>query len=174
VTDASGQVREYRAPDTPDELLAKGSRHTMDCIDCHNTVGHPIAATPEKAIDQAIASHASSRSLPFARREGIRLVRASYPDQQAAERAIDEGLRAFYKSGADQAAVTQTVTAVQDAYRRNVFPSMKVTFGSYPDNRGHVTSNGCFRCHDESHETKDAKTISADCELCHKQVEEPS
>ena len=42
---------------------------------------------------------------------------------------------------------------------------MKVTFGSYPDNRGHVTSTGCFRCHDDSHKTKDGKTISADCEL---------
>jgi NapC/NirT cytochrome c family protein len=174
VTDASGQVREYRAPDTTDQMIGNGSRHTMDCIDCHNTVGHPIAATPEKAIDQAIASHAASRSLPFARREGIRLVKASYPSQDVAERAIEAGLRSFYQSrGADQAALSQTVTAVQDAYRRNVFPPMKVTFGSYPDNRGHITSNGCFRCHDESHETKDGKTISADCELCHKQIETP-
>jgi NapC/NirT cytochrome c family, N-terminal region len=174
VTDTNGQVREYRAPDTTDQAIRDGSRHTMDCVDCHNTVGHPIAATPERAIDQAIATHASSRSLPFARREGIRLVKASYPSQEAAERAIDEGLRSFYRSrGADQSALTETVTAVQDAYRRNVFPSMKVSFGSYPDNRGHITSNGCFRCHDESHETKDGKTISADCELCHKQIETP-
>jgi hypothetical protein len=175
VTDATGQVREYRAPDTTEQMIRDGSRHTMDCIDCHNTVGHPIAATPEKAVDQAMAAHAASRSLPFARREGIRLVKASYASHEAADRAIEEGLRSFYKSrGADQAVLTQTVTAVQDAYRRNVFPDMKVTFGSYPDNRGHVTSNGCFRCHDESHETKDGKTISADCELCHKQLEDAS
>ena len=50
---------------------------------------------------------------------------------------------------------------------------MKVTFGVYPDNLGHMTSNGCFRCHDGSHTAKDGATISADCEYCHVQVELP-
>jgi hypothetical protein len=26
---------------------------------------------------------------------------------------------------------------------------------------------GCFRCHDGSHTTKDGKTLSNDCSLCH-------
>ena len=108
------------------------------------------------------------------RREGIRLVTASYSDQDAALRAIDEGLRNFYASQAasgDPQVVARSVSGVQEVYRRNVFPTMKVSFGSYPDNKGHTTSNGCFRCHDESHTAKDGTTISADCELCHKQVE---
>ena len=41
------------------------------------------------------------------------------------------------------------------------FPSMKVTLGVYPDNLGHTTSAGCFRCHDGSHMAKDGTTISA-------------
>ena len=174
VTDASGQVREYRAPDTTDQMISNGSRHTMDCIDCHNTVGHPFAQTPEQAVDQAMAAQPAARAIPFARREGVRLIKESYPSPEAAERAIDEGLRGFYQArgSVDPKAVAQTVSAIQNAYRRNVFPSMKVTFGSYPTNRGHTTSDGCFRCHDESHATSDGKTISADCELCHKQLEE--
>ena len=51
---------------------------------------------------------------------------------------------------------------------------MKVTWGTYPDNKGHVTSNGCFRCHDDSHKAKDGSTISADCEYCHTQIETPA
>jgi hypothetical protein len=50
---------------------------------------------------------------------------------------------------------------------------MKVTFGSYPDNRGHNTSNGCFRCHDDLHAAKDGSKISGDCEYCHKEVTPP-
>ena len=174
VTDASGQVREYRAPDTTDQMISSGSRHTMDCIDCHNTVGHPFAQTPEQAVDQAMAAQPAARAIPFARREGVRLINESYVSPEAAERAIDEGLRGFYQArgSVDPKAVAETVSAIQNAYRRNVFPSMKVTFGSYPTNRGHTTSDGCFRCHDESHATSDGKTISADCELCHKQIEE--
>ena len=146
----------------------------MDCIDCHNTVGHPISLTPEGAVDRAIAAARVSRDLPFVRREGIRLVKESYPDQDAALRAIEEGLKSFYSSQAssgDPQVVARSVSGVQEVYRRNVFPTMKVTFGSYLDNKGHTTSNGCFRCHDESHSAKDGTTISADCELCHKQVE---
>ena len=60
---------------------------------------------------------------------------------------------------------------LQEVYRRNVFPAMSVTWGGYPDNLGHMTSNGCFRCHDDSHDAKDGTTISADCEYCHKQRE---
>ena len=48
---------------------------------------------------------------------------------------------------------------------------MKVTFGTYPDNIGHMTSSGCFRCHDGSLAAKDGTTINADCEYCHKQIE---
>ena len=112
----------------------------------------------------------------IARRESVRLVKESYPSQEAGARAIEEGLRNFYRTqgGAiDQQAVTRTVGAVQDLYRRNVFPAMNVTWGSYPDNKGHVTSNGCFRCHDDSHEAKDGSTISADCGFCHTQIERP-
>jgi len=173
VTNAQGQVKEYVAPDTSEQTIRDGTRHVMDCVDCHNTVGHPISQTPERAIDQAIAAATVNRELPFARREGIRLVKADYPNQEAALRAIDEGLRQFYKSQAktaDDQTLARAVAALQDIYRRNVFSDMKVTFGSYPDNKGHMTSNGCFRCHDDSHAAKDGSTISADCEYCHKQL----
>ena len=44
---------------------------------------------------------------------------------------------------------------------------MTVTWGAYPDNKGHLTSNGCFRCHDDTHLAKDGSTISGECEFCH-------
>jgi hypothetical protein len=173
VTDAKGQVKEYRAADATDQAIAGGTRHAMDCVDCHNTVGHPIAATPERAIDREIAALPVSRTLPFARREGVRLIKEAYPSEDVALGAIDRELRKFYESRkADEAALKQTIAAVQNAYRRNVFPAMKVTFGSYPDNKGHVTSNGCVRCHDDSHEAKDGSKINGDCEYCHKQLEQ--
>ena len=177
VTNAGGQVTEYRSPGTRDDLVNIGNRQTMDCIDCHNTVGHPIAPTPEKAVDQAIAAAVVSRDLPYARREGVRLVKADYGDAAAALREIDQGLRAFYRSqgaSAGEQAVARTVAAVQDVYSHNVFPVMKVTFGTYPTNKGHVTSNGCFRCHDGEHAAPDGKTINADCEYCHTQIERPA
>jgi cytochrome c2 len=64
-------------------------------------------------------------------------------------------------------ALDRTVTAVQDIYARNVFPAMKVTWGTYPNNIGHTFFNGCFRCHDDNHKASDGSVIKQDCETCH-------
>ena len=63
--------------------------------------------------------------------------------------------------------VERAVRATQLAFTKNVFPKMKVTWGSYPNHIGHLDSPGCFRCHDDSHKTKDGRTIGQDCTLCH-------
>jgi hypothetical protein len=56
-------------------------------------------------------------------------------------------------------------------YSENVFPDLKVGWGTYLNNLGHTDSPGCFRCHDGSHMNTDAKaarkTITQDCETCH-------
>jgi hypothetical protein len=170
-------VKEYVTADATDQVIKAGIRRTMDCVDCHNTVGHPVSPTAEQAVDRAIAGGVVNRQLPYARREGVRLVKASYPTQEEGLRAIERELRSFYQSqsaASDQQMVAQAIAAIQDVYRRNVFPSMKVTFGVYPTNQGHITSTGCARCHDDSHTAKDGTTISGDCEYCHKQLQAPS
>ena len=67
--------------------------------------------------------------------------------------------------------MARAIKSLQNVYRRNVFPSMKVTFGTYTDNSGHTTSNGCFRCHDDTLTAADGRTISGDCEYCHKEIQ---
>jgi hypothetical protein len=171
-TDAQGQVREYAAAGTTPEELANGSRRAMDCVDCHNVAAHRVETAAEHAVDAAIATGRIDRGLPFVRREGVRLMKASHEAGDDAPRMIEEELRKFYAAsgrGAD-AQVTGAVATLQDIYRRNVFPDMKVTFGTYPDNVGHTTSAGCFRCHDGSLLAKDGSSINSDCEYCHKDI----
>ena len=170
VTGRDGNVTEYRAEGTTDAQVAAGHRRTMDCIDCHNVAAHRIAPTPEQAVDEAIASGAISRSLPFIRREAIKVVKEEYSTQDLGADGIDKGLRSFYADQpVDPDALVRAIRDVQLVYRRNVFPPMKVTFGVYPDNIGHITSSGCFRCHDGGHTAPDGRVIGADCEYCHVQ-----
>ena len=171
VTRSNGEVREFFTADADQRTTRAATRRTMDCVDCHNTVGHPIAATAEQAVDRAMAAGQISRSLPYARREGVRLMKSSYATADEAAGAIAREFHGFYKAQGrtvDEKEVTRTVATLQALYRRNVFPAMKVTWGSYPDNRGHLTSTGCFRCHDGSHAEASGATISAECDLCHK------
>ena len=52
-------------------------------------------------------------------------------------------------------------------YGSNVFPGMKVDWGTYPNHLGHTDFPGCFRCHDDLHTTAEGETISQDCFTCH-------
>jgi hypothetical protein len=173
--DRNGQVKEYRTEGTSDEQISNGQRRIMDCIDCHNSAAHRIAPSAENAVDAAIATGGINRQLPFVRRESVRLVKAEYPTQEEGLQQIAMELRAFYtgRGHFDEGELARAITALQGVYRRNVFPSMKVTFGIYPNNIGHLTFTGCFRCHDGSHAAADGSTISAECESCHIQVEPP-
>jgi hypothetical protein len=170
LTDQNGTVREYKASGTTDEQITTGERRVMDCIDCHNVPAHRISPTAEQAVDRALAAGDISRKLPFARRESVRLLKVDYPTQEQGLEDIEKGLRAFYtgKEAIDDSELARTISGLRGLYRRNVFPAMKVTFGVYPDNIGHLTSTGCFRCHDGDHTAADGSTIGADCEYCHK------
>src|SRR5262249_21280043 len=171
--DAQGNVRECRVAGVTDDQLAKGERRRMDCMDCHNRPSHPFSATPERAVDAAIARSEISRDLPFARREAVAVLKGEYPDRQTAEQQIDQRLKSFYGQNyaslvpAHGADIDNLARAAQRLYGRNVFPIMKVTWGSHENNLGHMDSPGCFRCHDDQHKTADGRVIKQDCDLCH-------
>jgi hypothetical protein len=165
MTDRDGVVREYLAEGATPAVIAAGARHRMDCTDCHNRPSHAIAASAERAVNEAIADGSIPRTLPFVHREAVKLLTASYPSEDAATAHLSGALRAFYPAA--HADVDRAVQSVQAIYRRNVFPEMHVGFGTYPNNIGHVDSPGCFRCHDDTHKTRDGRKISQDCETCH-------
>lgn len=173
VQDPQGNVREYRAPGVTDDQLAKGERRRMDCMDCHNRAAHPFSASPERAVDAAIATGELPRSLPFARREAVEALKAEYGGPVPADEQIGRRLSGFYTTNYPDMARThvdeidQLVGAARRVYGRNVFPGMKVTWGTYANNLGHTDTNGCFRCHDDQHKTADGRVIRQDCEQCH-------
>lgn len=171
--DYQGNIREYRVAGVTDDQLAKGERRRMDCMDCHNRPAHPFSASPERAIDAAIARGEISRDLPFVRREAVNALKTEYPDQATADRDIAQKLRSFFGQNyptlvsAHGTEIDNAVRAAQRVYGRNVFPVMKVTWGTHENNLGHVDSPGCFRCHDDQHKTADGRAIKQDCDLCH-------
>jgi nitrate/TMAO reductase-like tetraheme cytochrome c subunit len=171
--DRAGNVTEFTADGTTPEQLAKGERRRMDCMDCHNRPSHQIAASSERAVDAAIASGDIPRTLPFVRREAVKLLKASYPSETAAGETISRSLRDFYRTQHQETYmgkrqdVEKAVVTAQRIFSRNVFPEMNVQFGTYANNIGHMDFPGCFRCHDDSHKSKDGKKISQDCDTCH-------
>jgi hypothetical protein len=169
-----GSVREFVVGGTAPETLATGVRRRMDCTDCHSRPAHTFFATAERAVDTAIAQGRIPRALPFARREALAAVTAEYADRDAALAGIARRLEAFYaqaaggEAGGDRRGLLQrAVAGTRDVWASNVFPAMRVTWGTYRSQLGHVDAPGCFRCHDDQHSDATGRVIRQDCELCH-------
>ena len=167
---SSGQVTEYFAEGvTEGDLTGKAARQ-MVCTDCHNRPAHAFGSTPERRVDAMMGAGLISTELPFVRREAVRVLKAEYPSQPAAMEEIQRALRAALQpqlGPASAVALQQAIAVTQNIYRTNVFPEMKVGWGTYSNQIGHVTSQGCFRCHDGNHKTRDGRVINQDCDSCH-------
>ena len=173
-TDARGNQTVYNATDskpTPD-ALAKGEHRTMDCVDCHNRPTHNYQL-PARALDDAMSSGHISPALPFVKKQALAVLKQNYPDQETARRQIAAALDGFYRDRYPQVyaqnrkQLDTAIAAVQAIYTRNVFPEMKITWGTYINNLGHMDFPGCFRCHDGNHASAGGKTIPNDCDTCH-------
>ncbi|HKO11178.1 MAG TPA: NapC/NirT family cytochrome c [Acidobacteriaceae bacterium] len=169
-TNPDGSKTEYVSSDAKGPI--KGVRRVMDCMDCHNQATH-VFHTPQEAIDTAMLDGNPSPTLPFVHKQGVQLLQATYVSQAEAGQKIVADLDNFYRTQYPQvwtsqrAQIDAAAQRLVQIYDRNVFPNMKVTWGTYPNNIGHMAYPGCFRCHDGNHTSKDGKTLSNDCSLCH-------
>ena len=150
----------------------QGERRLMDCIDCHNRAAHTFV-TAEEAINRAMVDGAISPALPWVHKEGLELLKATYDNQDDAHSKIPAALENFYRTQhpevlADKASLVATAgQELVTLYDENVFPFMKVTWGTHPNHIGHQDYPGCFRCHDGDHAAKDGTSITQDCAACH-------
>src|SRR5215472_6650271 len=173
-TDPNGKVTVFNSADakvSPEEL-ARGEHRKMDGMDCHNRPTH-IFQVPERALDLAMTLGSISPKLPFIKKEALAALRRNYPDRDTATHEIAASIENFYRTSypqtyaADSALIKTAINTVQSLYEQNIFPEMKITWGTYPNNLGHTDFPGCFRCHDGNHNSADGRTISNDCATCH-------
>jgi hypothetical protein len=173
-TAADGKQTIYNSTDSKatSEELARGERRTMDCMDCHNRPTH-VFQLPARALDDAMSAGHINPHLPFVRKQALLALNKTYPDRETAAREIASSLGGFYKASypqANAAQVNNAIAAVQGIFARNIFPEMKITWGTYVNNLGHMDAPGCFRCHDGSHTSAEGRTIPNDCNTCHELV----
>lgn len=163
------------------DLATHGEPRVMDCMDCHNRPSH-VFYLPERAVDREMAAGRISPALPFAHKVSVELLKKEYPSRQTAETEIPEAWREYYRKNyfniynSQRAQIEQAAQAVVYIYDGNVFPSMNITWGTYPNNLGHTDFPGCFRCHDGNHKSSGGKEITQDCNTCHSllALEEPN
>ena len=168
-TEGNGESKLFRDRKAPEE---GGVWREMDCVDCHNRPSHNYQA-PDDEIDVAMRDGLIDRSLPYIRKEGLRVIDAKYESHEDAREKISEQLSAYYADSYPELSVeraddiAQAVKVLGDIYSVNVFPQMEVWWNTYPEHIGHERSDGCYRCHGRRLRTEDRENISKDCDVCH-------
>ena len=133
---------------------ARGAAH-----DGLHGLPQPADATPSSCPSGRSTGRWRAAASPRAalhQEEGGRAAERRVPDRTTAVRRIARGLRGLLpdvppaRSTASRRAHVETRGAAgsRAIYARNVFPEMKVGWGTYPNNIGHEDFPGCFRCHD--------------------------
>jgi nitrate/TMAO reductase-like tetraheme cytochrome c subunit len=173
--DADGKVTEFEVKDSglTAAIIEKAEKRKMDCIDCHSRPAH-IFLSPNQAVDQALDAGRLSVQMPFIKAKGVEVLSRPYETNDQAVRSISEEIRGYYASSHPQAAgmVEPAVAELQRIYQTYFFPEMKTDWSSHIDNIGHYNAQGCFRCHDGQHVSKEGRVIRNDCSICHTTIDQ--
>lgn len=157
-----------------------GEWRTMDCIDCHNRPTH-IYAELEERVDFGLQSRKLDPGLEGIREDAMEVLARDYPSREQAEETMVADLLELQTKRHGSEFVGENYQRISDGgkflletYLANIWPSMNIGWGTYRSHLGHQNADdgyGCFRCHDEEHESDSGEVISQDCSLCHDEPE---
>jgi nitrate/TMAO reductase-like tetraheme cytochrome c subunit len=172
--DANGNVVEYVSKDAnlSPQQIEQAEKRRMDCIDCHNRPTH-IFLLPSNAVDQSLTANKLDASLPFLKLKAVESLAKKYETTEEAVSFIHASLDEYYRINhpdvyaAKRGSVTNAIAEVQRIYQTYFFPEMKTDWSSHPNNIGHLNNQGCFRCHDGQHFSREGKVIRNECSICH-------
>lgn len=170
----TGVEKEFVSTDAtqPADELKKLPLHRLDCIGCHNQPSHSYRP-PVRIVDESIALGKISTDLPNVRTASIQALVVPYGTTAGAMDSIPKTFESYYKTNYPAVVAQKKVLMaaaseeLKTQYSRNFFPEMHVSWQAYPNNIGHMTSLGCFRCHDGKHKSGDGQVIPKDCNSCH-------
>ncbi|HEY0462178.1 MAG TPA: NapC/NirT family cytochrome c [Pyrinomonadaceae bacterium] len=172
--DRQGNITEYTTKDAnlTSEQIEKTEKRRMDCIDCHNRPTH-IYLSPMKAVDQSLDAQKLDLSLPYVKAKAVEVLSAQYNSSDEAMGAIATNFSEYYRTtypdiyNAKKATIDENVKELQRIYSTYFFPEMKTDWSTQINNIGHFNAQGCFRCHDGQHFSKENKVIRNECTICH-------
>ncbi|MEN8139827.1 MAG: NapC/NirT family cytochrome c [Thermodesulfobacteriota bacterium] len=180
VTRTKGVTEEYQIGDGEPEPGTQAKWRTMDCIDCHNRPTHAYDRL-EELVDFGLYAKKLSPEIPGMRAQALIVLQKEYTSRnEATEQIVEDLMEGLAKLHGNEFVTSHEEEIINsgryllEGYLNNVWPNMKVTWGTYPEHIGHQDADdgyGCFRCHDDEHATQVGKTIGQDCDQCHDEPE---
>jgi hypothetical protein len=160
------------------DAIAAADKRTMECVDCHNLVGHPVLS-PDDLADAALANGTLDPRFPHLKARVVELLNQPFKDRDEAMALLEqagEQYRQDYPDLAEQYPeawerrnefLEQRQEQMAGMLLRNQFSAADISWRSFPDRSAHRNSPGCFRCHSGRHQSEDGTLIPVNCTSCH-------
>lgn len=170
----TGETYIYEDVNAPpsDSLKKSKNAQVMDCMDCHNRPSHSYNH-PSTFLNDGLTAGYIEKSLPGIKSLAMELVSKKFSTKDSSLEYIAKEINNYYSEkypdiyNSRKQLIEKSITGIQLGFSKNIFPEMNVYWSKYPNHIGHMHFNGCFRCHNDSHTSKEGKTIPRDCNLCH-------
>lgn len=174
VVHKNGEEEIFRAKGKENLQLSElsSSLRKMDCIDCHNRPAH-IYNEPSSLLNLKMAQKSIDPYLPYIKSISMKALEIPYTTKKVALDSIQMIVNDFYEINYPltyknkREEIQKSIDEIKKIYEYNYFPEMRVSWKYYPEHIGHITTPGCFRCHDDNHVSNKGRTISKDCNVCH-------
>ncbi len=169
----TGEEHIYKNEDAGDlDGLDSLQTRTMDCVDCHNRPSHNYQP-PAFFVNNALTAGTMPKELPEIKSLSMEICAEEFGTMDSAMQYIEQTITEHYESNYDSIftnhkdLIEKAIVGLQNEYKLNIFPDMKVRWSAYPSNIGHVEFDGCFRCHNDMHVSDEGRLIPKDCNQCH-------
>jgi len=180
VSRKDGSTEVYMDKNDPleENEIADSHKHLMDCLDCHNRIGHAFP-DPEAEVDRALAGGKIDRTFPYIKATVADLFNRDFSNEEDALHIVREAWAAYQRKfphlaqeypeafAEAQKFLEERQQLVTDLLVRGRFEAIDVSWKSFPDNLGHKDFPGCFRCHDGKHLNEKGEPVRRQCTLCH-------
>ena len=161
-----------------EDAIATANKQIMECIDCHNLVGHPVLS-PDELADAALAEGILDSRFPYMKARVVELLNTPFKDRDEAIALMEKAVAQYRQDYPDLAQqypeawerrnqfLEQRQEEMASMLLRNQFSAADISWRSFPDRSAHRNSPGCFRCHSGRHESDDGTLIPVNCTTCH-------
>ena len=178
---SDGTSDEFVSQEITEEPGEEWEWRVMDCIDCHNRPTH-VYDMPEERVDFGLLSKKINPNIEGIREDSLRAIKHPYDSREEATKGIPEHLMKLQMLRGEELAkkneqdIRKAADFLVQVYLQNVWPEMKIDWGTYRSHLGHPnpdtyeggsTEYGCWRCHNDDHVNAQGDNISQDCDLCH-------
>jgi len=110
--------------------------------------------------------------------KAVEVLSGTYSTNEEAVSTIAAKFPEYYQTthpevyASKKSAIEAATLELQNIYQTYFFPEMKTDWQAHPNHIGHLTAQGCFRCHDGLHTSDDGRVIRNECNICHTTISE--